>query len=90
MPYSPPMQVADVYARLQEQVYGRLDGHAMEHAMAESAVTLQQVGSMYPFLSPTFAPHPTSDSLLPFLPAILHPSLSSHLLAESLILCHHL
>lgn len=35
-------QVTDVYSQLQE-VYGELDGHAMEHAMAEGAPTLHQV-----------------------------------------------
>lgn len=36
-------QVNDVYARIQERVYGHMDGHAIEYAMAESAVALQKV-----------------------------------------------
>lgn len=33
----------DISQALQQQVYGLLDGHAMEHYMAVAAPTLQQV-----------------------------------------------
>lgn len=36
-------QAVDISQALQQQVYGPLDGHAMEHYMAVAAPTLQQV-----------------------------------------------
>eukprot|EP00955_Chlamydomonas_euryale_P030328 319857-Chlamydomonas_euryale.AAC.1 len=36
------LQVTDMYAQLQEQIYSQVDGHAMEHVMAEVAPTMHQ------------------------------------------------
>ena len=38
-----PLQIIDVYDILQRKVYGLLDGHSVEHAIATGAGTLQQV-----------------------------------------------
>ena len=37
------LQIIDVYDVLQRTVYGLLDGHSVEHAIATGAGTLQQV-----------------------------------------------